>query len=577
MTIVYDNGLANGTETYFENETPDPAKPGYTNGKVFDGWYTDAALETVYTPEALSGDTLEITIYAKWINAAVPFVGESKGFYISYKASTWDQITGVYANRYMTVNAEGVVVDAYDNIKNKQFTYDSATNQISFDGNTGIYDANENMFVYYKYDSQNRRTTFYMYFVGATEVAKTSVNNDGYSYNYGESVFFRVVVTKNGEAKTYAIYACKDNFYFDVVVEKSTDKGATFTECTSFNSISYPDTIKVYNSDKSVLIATLIKANYTLKVVDEFAGTYTATVDGAGSEDNVVLDGVGGITFGSLTGTYALNAEKTAYDVYLNSKKVYYSMTIDKSAMAATLVKEMVTVSFDLNTVSGVDMGTFDSVQVNKNVSASLSEYKPTKSGYVFKGWYTTAELTTSASSVTPAENVTVYAKWAKACTVSFTTEYGTAPASTGIEQDQWFDINDYVLEDTEDYAFYGWYVEGYKDNAIITGRYKVSADTTFIAVWKAKVTLTVKYEGEHVADKVYKVGPDRTIDFNDAKAATYADGADTFFVEGLYTDNTYATAFTATSITESTTVYAKWVKAGTYTIVSGGDKKGFD
>ena len=653
LTIVYGNGLENGTETYFEGYATNPEKPAFTNGQVFDGWFTDAECTVAYTPAALTGD---LTIYAKWITAAVPFVGESKGFYISYKASTWDQITGVYTNRYITVDAEGVVTDAYDNIKNKQFTYDSATNQISFDGNIGIYDANENMFVYYKYDSQNRRTTFYMYFVGATEVAKTSVNNDGYSYNYGESVFFRVVVTKNGEAKTYAIYACKDNFYFDVVVEKSTDKGATFTECTSFNSISYPDAIKVYNSDKSVLIATLIKANYTLKVVDEFAGTYTATVDGAVSEDNVVLDGVGGITFGSLTGTYELNSDKTAYDVYLNSKKVYYSMTIDKSAMTATLVKEMVTVSFDLNTVSGVDMGTFDSVSVNKNVSASLSEYKPTKSGYVFKGWYTTAELTTSASSVTPTENVTVYAKWAKLCVVSFSTAHGTAPDSYNAEQDTWVYPNNDKLEDTDDYAFYGWYVEGYENNKIITGSYKVTDDTTFIAVWKEKVTLTIKYladetevitaktvkiavdrefdlsaykptdeergnyvfrsfykEGDEamaaitsitvadgevttvvakmeagltltvkyqdnkVADKAYVVGSGDTLDLSAAQAATYADGADTFFVEGIYTDETYATAFTATSITENTIVYAKWIKAGTYTVVSGGDKKGFD
>lgn len=655
LTLVYGNGLANATETYFEGYATNPEKPAFTNGQVFDGWFTDAECTVAYTPAALTGD---LTIYAKWITAAVPFVGESKGFYISYKASTWDQVTGVYANRYMTVNAEGVVVDAYDSIKNKQFTYDSATNQISFDGNIGIYDANENMFVYYKYDSQNRRTSFYMYFVGATEVAKTSVNNDGYSYNYGESVFFRVVVTKNGEAKTYAIYACKDNFYFDIVVEKGTKSGDTYnyTELTSFSSMGIPDQVKVYNADKSVLIATLIKANYTLKVVDEFAGTYTATVDGAVSEDNVVLDGVGGITFGSLTGTYALNAEKTAYDVYLDSNKVYYSMTIDKSAKTATLVKEMVTISFDLNTVSGVDMGTFASVSVNKNVSASLSEYKPLKSGYEFKGWYTTAELTTSASSVTPTENVTVYAKWAKACTVSFTTEYGTAPASFDKEQNMWAYPNDYKLEDTEDYAFYGWYVEGYENNKIITGGYKVTDDTTFIAVWKAKVTLTIKYladetevitaktvkiavdrafdlsaykptdeergnyvfrsfykEGDEamaaitsitvadgetatvvakmeagitltvkyqdnkVADKAYVVGSGDTLDLGAAKAATYADGADTFFVEGLYTDNTYATAFTATSITENTIVYAKWVKAGTYTMVSGGDKKGFD
>ena len=93
----------------------------------------------------------------------------------------------------------------------------------------------------------------------------------------------------------------------------------------------------------------------------------------------------------------------------------------------------------------------------------------------------------------------------------------------------------------------------------------------------EAGLTLTVKYQDNKVADKAYVVGSGDTLDLGAAKAATYADGADTFFVEGLYTDNTYATAFTATSITESTTVYAKWVKAGTYTMVSGGDKKGFD
>ncbi len=589
ITVVYGNGLANGTETYFENVTPDLTKPGYTDGKVFDGWYTDAALETVYTPEALSGDTLEFTVYAKWINAAVPFVGTSYALSVSgLKDTTYNDITLYGDSRYyVTVDANGLVTDSDSStFKNQSILFDSATNTFTINGYTGKYFPEQQAFAIYKYTNGVRKSLS-VYFLDATAVPlvepiKYSGLTNAYQYNNAKYLFLKASVTRNGETTPFTMFVDEDNFYFDIVVEKGTKSGDTYnyTELTSFSSMSIPDQVKVYNADKSTLIATLDKptGKYTLYKALGTAGEYTATVDGVVSEDKVVLDDYGiSMTFGSLTGTYALNAEKTAYDVYLDSKKVYYSMTVDFETKTATLVKEMVTISFDLNTVSGVDMGTFASVQVNKNVSASLSEYKPTKSGYVFKGWYTTAELTTSASSVTPTENVTVYAKWAKACTVSFTTEYGTAPASTGIEQDQWFDINDYVLEDTEDYAFYGWYVEGYKDNAIITGRYKVSADTTFIAVWKAKVTLTVKYEGEHVADKVYKVGPDRTIDFNDAKAATYADGADTFFVEGLYTDNTYATAFTATSITESTTVYAKWVKAGTYTIVSGGDKKGFD
>ena len=136
----------------------------------------------------------------------------------------------------------------------------------------------------------------------------------------------------------------------------------------------------------------------------------------------------------------------------------------------------------------------------------------------MFKGWYTTAELTTSASSVTPAENVTVYAKWAKLCVVSFSTAHGTVPESYNVEQDTWAYPNNDKLEDTEDYAFYGWYVEGYENNKIITGGYKVTDDTTFIAVWKEKVTLTIKYlagETEVITAKTVKIAVDRAFDLS--------------------------------------------------------------
>ena len=651
LTIVYGNGLENATETYFEGYATNPEKPAFTNGQVFDGWFTDAECTVAYTPAALTGD---LTIYAKW-KVGLPMTGKSYGIYVS-TGSGYNPITAYGSDRNgynYDVDANGVVLSGSTTNIGKTFVLND-DNTLTIGKDAGKYYPEYNAFAVSSAWTSEKRS-IYIYFIGATE---TSVSTKAYYYHAGKYVFIRASVTRDGVTNDINIFVNGSECYFDVVVERGMTSGGVinYTEITDFSSMSLPDAIRVYNSDKSVVIAKFKKSKYNIYEEDGLDGEYVATVDGAGSEDNVVLDGIGNITFGSLTGTYALNAEKTAYDVYLDSNKVYYSMTIDKSVMTATLVKEMVTISFDLNTVSGVDMGTFASVSVNKNVSASLSEYKPTKSGYVFKGWYKTAELTTSASSVTPTENVTVYAKWAKVCTVSFTTEYGTAPASTDIEQDQWFDINDYVLEDTEDYAFYGWYVEGYKDNAIITGRYKVSADTTFIAVWKAKVTLTIKYladetevitaktvkiavdrefdlsaykptdeergnyvfrsfykEGDEamaaitsitvadgetatvvakmeagitltvkyqdnkVADKAYVVGSGDTLDLGVAKAATYADGADTFFVEGLYTDNTYATAFTATSITENTIVYAKWVKAGTYTMVSGGDKKGFD
>lgn len=649
LTIVYGNGLANATETYFEGYATNPEKPAFTNGQVFDGWFTDAECTVAYTPAALTGD---LTIYAKW-KVGLPMTGTSYGLKASFKNSNEDTLSSLYGNTnyYLTIDGDGLITDSdYYSNKNKQFTYDAATNAVSFNGYSGKYYPDFGVFVIYKWSSSGTRSGVDFYFVDSTAVPLTSVTKNGYAYQYGKYAFIMAQLTRNGETKPLTIFVDGDDFYFDVVVEKeTTENGETvFKQLDRYDGVKYGKTVKVYNADKSVLIATMgtPTGKYTLYKALGTAGEYTATVDGVVSEDKVVLDDYGiSMTFGSLTGTYALNAEKTAYDVYLDSKKVYYSMTVDFEAKTATLVKEMVTISFDLNTVSGVDMGTFASVSVNKNVSASLSEYKPTKSGYEFKGWYTTAELTTSASSVTPTENVTVYAKWAKLCVVSFSTAHGTVPESYNVEQDTWAYPNNDKLEDTEDYAFYGWYVEGYENNKIITGGYKVTDDTTFIAVWKAKVTLTIKYladetevitaktvkiavdrafdlsaykptdeergnyvfrsfykEGDEamaaitsitvadgetatvvakmeagltltvkyqdnkVADKAYVVGSGDTLDLGAAKAATYADGADTFFVEGLYTDNTYATAFTATSITENTIVYAKWVKAGTYT-----------
>lgn len=662
LTIVYGNGLADGTETYFEGYIPDPEEPAFTAGKVFDGWFTDAACETAYIPEALSGDTLAFTIYAKWV-AGMPLTGTSYGLYASLSGNS-SQLYSIYGEEryYLTINEDGLITDSdsYTD-KSKVVTFDETTNTFAYNGNSGKYFPEYNAFAVYKWNSSGERTSLKIYFVGATAVPLTDVSKNGYSYQYGKYAFIMAKLTRNGETKPLTIFVDGDDFYFDVIVEKETtdENGETvFEKLDRYSSISYGKIVKVYNADKSVLIATMgtPSRKYTLYKSLGTAGEYTATVDGVTSEDKVVLDDYGvNITFGSLSGTYTLNSDKSAYDVYLDSNKVYYSMTIDKATMSAALVKVMVTVSFDLNTVSGVDMGTFASVSVNKNISASLAEYKPTKDGYVFKGWYTTAELATSVSSVTPAEDITVYAKWAKECTVSFVTAHGTAPASFVVEQNQWAYPNgaEYKLEDTEDYAFYGWYVEGYNSNKVITGGYQVSDDTAFVALWKEKVTLTIKYvagetevitaktvkiatgrtinldaykptdvergnyvfrsfykdgdeamtaidditvaDGEtaiviakmemgltltvkyqdnKVADKAYVVGSGDALDLSAAKGVTYADGTDTFFVEGLYIDETYATAFTATSITENTTVYAKWIKAGTYTMVNG--TKGF-
>lgn len=666
LTVVYGNGLENKTYTLLEDEVTAPEEPAYTNGKNFDHWYTsdDEGVTEAAIFEVGSVLTKDTTIYAAWV-ASSPFTGTWYGAYIGVKDSNYDQVTGLYGDTryYYVVDADGVITDSNSSTqKNKTVTLEDGTNKITVGTDTGYYFPEYKAVALYKY-SKGSRTSLNLYFIGATAVPLTSTNKNGYSYQNGKYIFFIINVTRNGETKQVSVFADGDNFYFDVVVDKATTSGGatTWTEQTSYTSLGL-NALKVYNSDRSVLIASFKKPSgkWTLYKEDGLDGDYIATVAGV-ADQSITLDGIGGLTYGGKTGTYELASDGT-YDVYLDSKKEYYSATIDKDTKTMTLTKVMVTIAFELNTVDGVDMGTYDSISVNKNVSISLSTLtKPEKEGYVFKGWYSDSAFSSSVTNVTPVDNMTVYAKWAKACTVSFETEYGEAPESFGKEQDQWVYASDRpTLEDTEDYAFYGWYVKGDETKTLVTGGYKVADDTVFVALWKAKVILTVKYENPDIADKTIKVavernislaqynptaeemgdyvfryfyneadeskakissikltegenatvvakmehtvtltvvsgitgvddksvkvGPNDEIDFAAVSFGYYkADGwTKGKIVSGLYTDAACSEGneFTATSITEDTTVYAKWIEVEPYAIEEAyyskaGDVKG--
>ena len=587
LTIVYGNGLENGTETYFEGYATNPEKPAFTNGQVFDGWFTDAECTVAYTPAALTGD---FTIYAKWITAAVPFVGTSYALSISgLKDTTYNDVTLYGESRYyLTVDANGLVTDSDSTtFKNQSISFDAATNMFTFNGYTGQYFPDQQAFALYKYNSSGVRNWLSVYFLGATaiplvEPIKYSGSTNAYQYNNAKYLFLKASVTRNGETTPLTMFIDEDNFYFDIVAEKGTKKGDTYTytELTSFSSMSIPDQIKVYNADKSTLIATLGKptGKYTLYKALGIAGEYAATVDGAASEDKVVLDDYGiNITFGSLSGTYAYNSAISAYDVYLNSKKVYYVMTIDVEAKTAILVKEMVTISFELNTVSGVDMGTFASVSVNKNVEINASDYVPTKEGYKFKYWYKTytdGTLSDKVTYITPTENATLYAEWVAAYTVSFETAYGTAPDVMAKEEGETIYKSDFptLTDETGDYTFKGWYVKGDETQTVVSdANYTVNANVTFVAKWLTNVSITIVSGIDGLDNKVVKVCPGDEFDLKSLGYGYYKTDAmeKGKIVSGYYTDAacTEGNEFTATSVTESTTIYAKWGESEPYEI----------
>lgn len=95
---------------------------------------------------------------------------------------------------------------------------------------------------------------------------------------------------------------------------------------------------------------------------------------------------------------------------------VYKEFTLDITAKTYTVTEPKVTVSYDYN-----GHGTNSSAQVGKYSNQTLSTDVPTADGFVFRGWYTDAALTTEAPATFVASaDVTFYAKWDEAVTLTY-------------------------------------------------------------------------------------------------------------------------------------------------------------
>ena len=512
LTIVYGNGLENGTETYFEGAATSPKEPPYTAGKAFDHWYTsddNGATETAdyAAGTAITGNT---TIYAAWVEANILY-GSYTGFEVYGRSYSSPYLS---TGKSVEIDVNGKAISGSRIKDNTVADYNNGF--FKFGNYYGYYDEASKILVYNDSTGTAAQYDVHILFKGATsavtEKAKYFIITDG-----GTQKLIDVTVTVDGVESTFTIY------FHDKKVEKVTwtaDEGMTgVSDLFSLSTNSWTpssikaNVLKIYDLDGN-LIGDFMKSGSQMVELDGSQGTYT--LDGG---EDLVLTGTGVATIGTDEGTVTKAADGSAYnyDLYITQGgvNVYYELTIDKEAKTYSLNKPMVTLSFDLD-----GKGTIAPVSVNKNIEFNLStdEYKPTYEGYNFKGWYTsktvgedgTVTWGISVNRVTLAADTTVYAKWAQVFNVTFETEYGDAPESMVIENEEW--VGKYyltTLSDTDDYAFYGWYLKGDETKKIITSSVQVKSDITFVALWKAKVTLTVKYENG-IADKTEKVAPEK-------------------------------------------------------------------
>ena len=556
LTIDYAGKKNNDVIVYAVGDTIDLTEYKVNVGAydIFEDFYTEAEYVNRFTATVINAD---ITVYAKFNVSATPFYGTSKGIYLSYKY-TYDPISSALSKE-ISVDLEGNVTGQLSG--NVVFTNTEKT-AFTVGDYKGIFDA-ETGLIFFSSSAGKISSIFCYGADGLTIAPKGGSSLEGSHCASGMVAIMNLVITK-GEVDTIVpAYFYHGEAFVNVHFTDANDTAITNMR-TLGNTV--PNGLKVYNADNELIDELYKKGTSELVRKDGLEGTYT------GDKGVVVMDGLGTLTIdGGSALAYTVNDKGNGIVEYTSSTENVI-LTLNVAEKTYTSVVSTVTITFEMEGHGEA----IAPITANKKVAYTTSLPTPTAEGYSFEGWYLvktvdeeTGKISYSSkvstiSATTMEKDVTLYATWAKLYTVTYVTAHGDAPESVTAKENSWIYSSSLpTMPETVDGLYFdGWQKE---DGTKITGSLKVTSDMTITAIWVSPVTLTVVY-GNGVADKAITLKPGATID-----STQYAvDATNGKIAMGYYTDSALTTEFTATSITENTTIYAKWVEAGTYTISLG-------
>lgn len=208
---------------------------------------------------------------------------------------------------------------------------------------------------------------------------------------------------------------------------------------------------------------------------------------------------------GTFTGTYSISGNGSATKTVTVTFKNFNSDNGDSATKTVSFNVTVpawtsYTVSYNANGGSGAP-----SAQTKwKDQTLTLSSTKPTRSGYTFVGWGTSATDTTSnysaGGSYTSNASITLYAIWKKTLTLTYNANSGSgAPSSQSATIYNATTNYKFTLSSTKPtrsgYTFLGWSTSSTATSASYSagGTITISANTTLYAVWKL-ITYTIKY-----------------------------------------------------------------------------------
>ena len=241
------------------------------------------------------------------------------------------------------------------------------------------------------------------------------------------------------------------------------------------------------------------------------------------------------------------------YDCSYYDTTTYYTSTI---TISAEFEVASVTVSFNSNGGTAVSAVTKEVGQTYGTLST------PTKSGYLFGGWYLDQAFTnqvTSSTVISTAGNHTLYAKWAlQNFTASFETYTSEKFNDINLKYNEAY--GDLPTPTRTGYTFAGWYLDEAFTNRVISTTLAFAGENhTLYAKWMMK-TYTISFNsngGSAVANKIVVY---------DAFYGTLTTPTRTGYIfAGWYKEETLTNKVDASTIVKTAsnhTLYAKWVQA---------------
>lgn len=418
VTYNYNGHGTNSSEQVGKYSTVTlPTDIASVDGLLFEGWYTDVELTAKATDTVVASS--DITFYAKWVEPS-PFEGTYAIVYL-----TSSGVSSVYVE-----SAKKLVIDGFGKTKVSSyngFSYGASVEfafakdstsvmTITIDSSTinyGIYDATTGIIVRSTYESSISENIYLMI---------------PYNENYVKADFSTMcwtIGTKYHKIISFADRNATENADRTIFVADQTSIAfdATWTavnasdeSITALSDVkSNADMLTVVSGDKTYKFAKNTSSNFV--VTDGNEGTYTS------GSDSVRLNGAGKITgtFNgtAISGTYTTAASTANYgfDVKatVSGATCTYTLSINKDDNTYTMAENRVTITY-VN-----DKVTVASASVFRNVYTSLVKDGLTVDGFRFSGWFDNAAYSGySKTGITPTEDVTFYAKYDKAVTLTF-------------------------------------------------------------------------------------------------------------------------------------------------------------